>query len=103
MQRIFLLILGQYSPSVRDQFESNATWKTINANSDVVVLLKLICKSLYQRATKKKTFGTSIDAANALFGFHQPKRTINIEYCNKTVRLVDIYEHLDGELFASNT
>ncbi|KAG7336780.1 hypothetical protein IV203_020488, partial [Nitzschia inconspicua] len=46
LQRIFALILGQCSQTLRDRLEAGPSWKKINADSDVVGLLKNIRSQL---------------------------------------------------------
>ena len=53
-QRVFGLILGQCSRTVRDRIQAAASWNTVNASSDPMRLLSLIRQSLFTGATTPK-------------------------------------------------
>ena len=103
MQQISPLALGQCSPAIQDCLESDPLWNAINDASDVIKLLKLIRKYLYKQSTKKNTTHSVIDAAIALYSFHQGSHMSNTKYHDKIMSLVEIYKHLGGEVYGSNT
>lgn len=69
--KIFPIILGQCSRVIRDRLEAHAQWTTINADSDVMELLKLIQQSMYVKSTKRHPTHALIEAEFALHKFRQ--------------------------------
>ena len=46
-ERVFGLVLRQWSRTIRDRMEVSSEWNTINEDSDLMGLLRLIRESLY--------------------------------------------------------
>ena len=90
-------LVRQCSRAIRDRVEAAAEWPAINNQSDVLELLKLIRKSLYNRATTRQGTHTLLDAENALHQFRQTKKMTVSEYAEKLKALVEVHEHLGGE------
>jgi hypothetical protein len=51
--KVFPLVLGQCSRTIRDRLEASPDWNTINTSSNVLELLKLIQKSMYTKSTNR--------------------------------------------------
>ena len=96
-KRVFPLILGQCSRTIRDRLEASKTWAKLNADSDVFGLLALIRSSLNQRATNRNALHTYVDAEFELISFRQTDNMSVSDYKLKLVSLVEIYESLGGE------
>ena len=96
-KRVFGLILGQCSRTVRDRIEAAATWEAINEGSDTMGLLRIIRQSLFSGATTRKNVHSKIDAATALYKFKQGDQMTNSEYLEKLKGLVEVFEHFGGQ------
>jgi hypothetical protein len=96
-ERVFGLVLGQCSRTVRDRIEAAAGWANINQSSDPMGLLALIRQSLFTGSTTRKGVHALIDAETALYKFKQSDRMTNSEYLEKVKGLVEVYEHFGGE------
>ena len=96
-QRVFGLILGQCSRTVRDRIEAASNWPSVNGSSDPLELLRLIRQSLFTGATTRKDVHALIDAESALYRFRQSERMTNSEYLEKLKGLIEVYEHFGGE------
>ena len=96
-QRVFGVILGQCSRTVRDRIEAATSWNTVNASSDPMGLLSLIRQSLFTGATTRKNVHALIDAEMALYKFKQGERMSNSKFLEKLKGLVEVYEHFGGE------
>ena len=97
MQKIYALILGQCSPTIRDRIEASDEWETINNASNPISLLRTIRQSFYHRATRRKDTHALLEAELALHKFRQTERMSNSDYLEKLRELVEVYEHLGGE------
>ena len=97
MQKIYALILGQCSPTIRDRIEASDEWGSINNASNPIALLRTIRQSLYHRTTRRKDTHALLEAELALHKFRQTERMSNSDYLEKLRELVEVYEHLGGE------
>ena len=99
--KIFPIILGQCSCTIRDRLEAHSDWVNINSKSDVMALLKLIQKSMYTKSTNRHPVHALIDAEAALHKFRQGEGMTNSDFLEKFKSLVDIFEHAGGDLGSS--
>ena len=97
MQKVYALILGQCSPTIRDRIEASDEWESINNASNPIALLRTIRQSLYHRATRRKDTHALLEAELALHKFRQTERMSNSDYLEKMRELVEVYEHLGGK------
>ena len=97
LKRVFALVLGQCSQTIRDRVEASSEWKKANSESDTIALLKLIQKSLYNQATGKQFIHAQIEAELALHKFIQGRNMSNSDYLDKFKGLVEVYKHLGGK------
>jgi len=51
--RIYALMLGQCSQALRNRLEAHSDWATVDGNTDVIGLLRLIQLCMSQRQTRK--------------------------------------------------
>lgn len=77
--------------------EASTKWNNINATSDVLGLLRLIRRSIYNRATSREATHSFIEAEEALMTFKQTKKMSNSDYLEKFKSLTEVYEHLGGQ------
>jgi hypothetical protein len=96
--KVFPLILGQCSRTIRDRLEAHADWGAINSKSDVLALLKLIQKSMYTKSTNRHPIHALVDAETALHKFRQGDGMSNSDFLEKFKSLIDIYEHTGGDI-----
>ena len=96
--RIFPLILGQCSRTIRDRVEASSKWNGINRASDVMELLTLIRQSLYQRSTTRHPTHNLVDAYKSLYRFRQGEHMSNSEYLEKMKDLIEVVEHFGEEI-----
>jgi len=80
MQKIFSLVLGQCSRTIRDRLEADANWNTINTGSDIMALLALIRQCMCTQATARHATHSLIDAQVALCKFRQGEKMTNSEH-----------------------
>ena len=97
MQKIYALVLGQCSPTIRDRIEASDEWDSVNNASNPIALLRIIRQSLYHRATRRKDTHALLEAELTLHKFRQTERMSNSDYLEKLRELVEVYEHLGGE------
>ena len=96
-QKIYVLILRQCSPTIRDRIEASDDWEAINNTSNPIALLRIIRQSLYHRATHRKDTHALLEAELTLQKFRQTEQMSNSDYLEKLRELVEVYEHLGGE------
>ena len=101
--KIFPLILGQCSRTIRDRLEASPDWTEINRTSDVMGLLTLIRQSLYNRATTKQMSHNLADAYTDLYKFKQGQHMSNSEYLELLNGLVEIVEYFGEEIGCNPT
>jgi hypothetical protein len=92
------IILGQCSPTIVDRIKSNALYNEISANDDVIGLLRLICTSMYTRATSKNQMYSLIEARAKFHAFHETSRMTNAEYLHTFKSNIYAVEHLNGDI-----
>ena len=92
MERVFAIILGQCSCTIRNRMEAAQSWKSNNICSNVFALLALICTCLYQCSTHCNQIHTLLDAKLNLHYFCQSEGMSNLAYEEKFLSLVEIYE-----------
>ena len=97
MQRVFALILGQCSDTIKNRIRSDQQWVTIDAKCDVIRLLTLIRDSLHQNAANLDKTHAMIEADERLNRFRQGDRMTVYEYREKLKSLIDIYAAMGGE------
>jgi hypothetical protein len=95
--KVFPLVLGQCSRTIRDCLEASPDWNNINTNSDVLELLKLIQKSMYTKATNRHPTHALYEADNALAKFRQGDDMSNSDFLEKFKSLIDIFIHAGGD------
>ena len=96
-QRIFPLILGQCSRTIRDRMEAHQNWQQVNEDSDVMGLLTLIRRSMHNKATTKQITHSYAEAEADLIRFRQTEKMSNSDYLEKFRGLISVYEHCGGE------
>ena len=97
LKRVFALILGQCSPTIRDRMEASPDWEAIDRDSDTLELLKLIQKSLCNQATTKKELHAQTEAETAFHRFTQGRHMTNSDYLDKFKGLTEVWKHLGGK------
>jgi hypothetical protein len=95
--KVFPLVLGQCSRTIRDRLEASPDWNTINTSSDVLELLKLIQKSMYTKSTNRHPTHALYGTKAALIKFHQGYDMSNSDFLEKFKSLLDIYIHAGGD------
>lgn len=101
--KVFPLILGQCSRTIRDRLESSPIWEQINSMSDVMALLTLIRQLLYQRSMNRQATHTLHDAQESFFKFRQGEKMTNSDYLERFKSLVEVLEHQGEEIGNSQT
>ena len=96
-QRIFPLLLGQCSRTIRDRMEAHQDWHQVNEDSDVIGLLKLIRQSMHGKATSKQVTHSYAEAESDFVRFKQTEKMTNSDYLEKFKGLIAVYEHCGGE------
>jgi len=95
--KAFPLILGQCSPAMRDRIEATEKWKTINATTDVIGLLKLIQSASASKQSKQEPTHTLMEAYRDFFSFRQTRMS-NSDYLQAFKDRVEVLERLAGPL-----
>jgi hypothetical protein len=95
--KVFPLVLGQCSRTIRDRLEASPDWNNINTNSDMLELLKLIQKSMYTKATNRHPTHALYEADNALAKFRQGDDMSNSDFLEKFKSLIDIFIPAGGD------
>ena len=91
LQRVFALILGQCSDTIKNRICSNQQWSNINQEYDVTRLLTLIRDGLYQNAANLNKTHAMIEADERLNKFRQGDKMSVYEYREKMKSLIDIW------------
>ena len=97
VQRVFALILGQCSDTIKNRIRSDQQWLVIDQNCDVIRLLTLIRDGLYQNAANLDKTHAMIEADERLNKFRQGDKMSVYEYREKMKSLIDIYAAMGGE------
>ena len=97
MQRVFALILGQCSDTIKNRIRSDHEWSTIDRECDVTKLLTLIQDGLYQNAANLDKMHAMIEADERLNKFRQGDKMSVYEFREKMKSLIDIYAAMGGE------
>ena len=97
MQRVFVLILGQCSDTIKNRICSDQQWSDINQECDVTKLLTLIRDGLYQNTANLDKTHAMIEADERLNKFCQGDKMSVYEYREKMKSLIDIYAAMGGE------
>ena len=97
MQRVFALILGQCSDTIKNRICSDQQWLDIDQKCDVISLLMLIRDGLYQNTANLGKTHAMIEADERLNKFHQGNKTTVYEYREKMKSLIGIYTAMGGE------
>ena len=97
MQRVFALILGQCSDTIKNRIHSDQEWSTIDQKCDVTKLLTLIQDGLYQNAANLDKAHAMIEADERLNKFHQGDKMSVYKFREKMKSLIDIYAAMGGE------
>ena len=97
MQRVFALILGQCSDTIKNRIRSDQQWLEIDQKCDVISLLILIRDGLYQNAANLDKTHAMIEADERLNKFRQGEKMSVYEYREKMKSLIDIYAAMGGE------
>ena len=97
MQRVFALILGQCSDTIKNRIRSDQEWSTIDQKCDVTKLLTLIRDGLYQNAANLDKAHAMIEADERLNKFHQGDKMSVYKFREKMKSLIDIYAAMGGE------
>ena len=82
-KQAYAVVLGQCSQPVRDRLTASEAWQQIQADTDLMGLLRLIRHSLYTGATRTKDTVSLQEAEEALFHFKQGEHMSNHEYLEK--------------------
>ena len=96
-KQAFAVVLGQCSQTVREQIRASTSWRTVNDNSDLMGLLRLVRESLYTGATTRHPIHSLQEAEEALMSFRQGDNMSNHVYYEKFKGLVERYEHHGGQ------
>ena len=97
-RQAYAVVLGQCSQTIRDRLSASALWAGIQANTDLMGLLRLIRESLYTGATTKKPTESLQEAEEGLLGFRQGENMTNSNYLDKFRSLVERVEHHGSEI-----
>ena len=97
MQRVFALILGQCSDTIKNRICSNQAWSTIDQECDVTKLLTLIQDGLYLNAANLDKTHAMIEADERLNKFHRGDKMSVNKFREKMKSLIDIYGAMGGE------
>ena len=95
-KQAFAVVLGQCSQTVRERIRASTSWRTVNDNSDLMGLLRLVRESLYTGATTRHPIHSLQEAEEALMSFRQGDNMSNHVYYEKFKGLVERYEHHGG-------
>ena len=95
--KVFPMVLGQCSRTIRDRLEASANWNNVNTTSDVLELLKLIQKSMYTKSTNRHPTHALYEAKAALIKFCQGDDMTNSDFLEKFKSLIDIFVHAGGD------
>ena len=96
-KQAYEVVLGQCSQPVRDRLTASEAWQRIQADTDLMGLLRLIRQSLYTGATRTKDTVSLQEAEEALFHFTQGEHMSNHEYLEKFHDIIKRVEHHGGE------
>ena len=99
-QKAYALVLGQCSPAVCDMIESHPDWHTVNNNSDVISILKLIQSAVVTKNTSKNEVHSYVDAVHAFYSFKQHNNMSHSEYLDRFKDLVEVILQHGGDLGA---
>jgi uncharacterized membrane protein YgcG len=99
-KQAYAMALGQCSPAVRDRLEASGQWADIKGTQDVLKLLKLIRSSLFSGATSRHNMHALQDAQDKFMSFRQGPRLSSAEYLERFKNLLDVFEHLGGDIGA---
>ena len=97
MQRVFALILGQCSDTIRSRIRSDQEWSAIDQECDVTKLLTLIWDRLYQNTANLDKTHVMIEADKRLNKFRQGDKMSVYEFREKLKSLINIYAAMGGE------
>ena len=95
--RVFALLLSQCSQALRNCMEPNNKWSDINAQSDVIRLLKLIQSCMSHKHTRRDEDHATVEADLAIYRFNQGNLPNNVYY-EKFKDLIQTMESLGGEI-----
>ena len=99
---VYGIVLGQCTKAMRDELDTNSGWKTINANSNVIGLLKLIQASSNIKVNKGEFSHQRIEAEMSLLTFKQ--RNLSQDDYHRAFRdKLDLYEQLTGPIANEST
>ena len=98
-EKVFLLLLGQCSPTIVQRIEASPRWSNVSGANDVLGLLELIREAMYTGTTRRKDTTTLIEAATKLFAYGMSLH----DYFETFKGLVEIYEHHGGCLGQDHT
>ena len=82
-KQAFAVVLGQCSQTVRERIRASTSWRTVNDNSDLMGLLRLVRESLYTGATTRHPIHSLQEAEEALMSFRQGDNMSNHVYYEK--------------------
>ena len=99
---VYGIVLGQCTRAMRDELDTHSRWKTINANSDVIGLLKLIQASSNVKVNKGEFSHQRIEAEMSLLTFKQ-KHLSQDDYHRAFRDKLDLYEQLAGPIANEST
>ena len=97
MQRVFVLILGQCSDTIKNRICSDQDLSDINQECDITRLLTLIRDGLYQNATYLDKTHPMIKANARLNKFRLGDKMSVYAYIEKMMSLIEIYAAMGGE------
>jgi len=99
---VYGIVLGQCSKAMRDELDARNEWKTVNANSDVIGLLKLIKASSNVKINKGEFSHQRIEAEMSLLNFKQ-RQLSQDDYYRAFRDKLDLYEQLAGPIANEST
>ena len=103
MQRVFALILGQCSDTIKNRIWSDQHWVDIDQECNITRLLTLIRDGMYQNAANLDKTHAMIEVDERLNKFCQGDKLSVYEYREKMKSLIDIYAAMGGELGTTET
>jgi hypothetical protein len=95
--KVFAIILGQCTPAMTDRLHAEPTWETINRNTDVIGLLKLIQSNATVKQAQVEYTHALLDAMTEFTNFRQQQLTLP-DYLQGFKDRVDHLERLQGPL-----
>ena len=93
---IFSIALGQYSEAMKAKLESSTNYETINDDSDLIGLLKLIRDVSYEYESKQYPYLSVYNAVRLLYGNYQKNYMTVNNYLESFQNIHQVVDHCGG-------